>query len=393
MACKLFEPLCIRGVCLKNRITLSPLCMYSCDSTRPGLATPFHFAHLSTFARGNVGLVFTEATAVLPEGRITPKCLGLWTDEQAEKLKPTVQFVKDMGSVPAIQLAHAGRKASCRPPSVPVRPGAPLTKEDEADGFVAWQTVGPTDLPVAPGWPKPIALDEAGLDNIVQAFSSSAARAISIGFEVIEIHMAHGYLLHTFLSPLSRGGLPFEKRIDFPLRVVDAVRKVIPERVPLFVRMSCIDGSPSSLNVDEWTIDDTVRFSILLKQHGVDVIDCSSGGISGAPSFRVDDSGKPLGNSNRPPGFQVPYAEAVKHQCDMLTMAVGVITQPDQAEEIIREGKADLVALGRELMWDPFWALHAAQTLGVDPNNRMWTPQYSWAITRRGEIQKLNEKK
>ena len=228
----LFEPLSLRGVTLPNRIAVSPLCMYSAIE---GMAQPWHFAHLSTFARGKAGLVFTEATAVEARGRITPQCLGIWTDEQAQALKPITEFIESMGSVPGIQLAHAGRKASVRRP-FSEKPGSALNEEDAAHGEPAWETVAPSDEPVGPGFPAPLALDQPGLDEIKDAFVQATKRSVSAGFKVIELHMAHGYLLHSFLSPLSNHrsdsyGGDIEGRMRFPLEVVKAVRDVMPRRL------------------------------------------------------------------------------------------------------------------------------------------------------------------
>ena len=270
----LFDPLPLRGITLPNRIVVSPLCMYSAID---GMAQPWHFAHLSTFARGKAGLVFTEATAVEARGRITPQCLGIWTDEQAQALKPITEFIESMGSVPGIQLAHAGRKASIRRPFTE-KPGSPLNEEDAARGEPAWQTVAPSAEPVGPGFPTPTELDQAGLEAIKDAFVQAAKRSVNVGFKVIELHMAHGYLLHSFLSPLSNhrsdsysGGI--EGRMRFPLEVVKAVRAVIPEDCPLFSRISAIDGLEGG-----WSMDDSVIFCQAMADCGVDVVDCSSGG-------------------------------------------------------------------------------------------------------------------
>ncbi|MDH3387626.1 MAG: NADH:flavin oxidoreductase/NADH oxidase [Gammaproteobacteria bacterium] len=385
---KLFEPLTIRDTRLPNRIVVSPLCQYSAVD---GLAQPWHFAHLSTFARGKAGLVFTEATAVEERGRITPVCLGIWNDAQADALRPITAFIESMGCVPGMQLAHAGRKASTRPPFA-ARGPIPLNEADRETDGAPWQTVAPSALPVADGWHVPAELDAAGLQQVRQAFVDAARRAVDAGFRVLELHMAHGYLLHSFLSPLGnqRGdayGGDLESRMRFPLEVASAVREAIPDGMPLFSRISAIDGREGG-----WTIEDSVVFSDKMLQAGVDVVDCSSGGIGGAPRFRSDDSGKPLtADSARSPGFQVPFSRRLREQTGIKSMAVGVIIDPHQAEEILQSGGADLVALGRELMYDPFWPLHAAQALGVDPDYRMWPTQYAWAIDRRAQIKTLNQ--
>lgn len=385
---KLFEPLTLRGTTLPNRIVVSPLCQYSAVD---GLAVPWHFAHLSTFARGKAGLVFTEAAAVEERGRITPDCLGIWTDQQAEALRPIVEFIESQDCVPGMQLAHAGRKGSTRAPFVP-KGASPLTAEDAAEAGAPWLTVAPSALPVTDGWHVPEALDEAGLETVKQAFVDAARRAIEVGFRVLELHMAHGYLLHSFLSPLSNQredawGGDLEGRMRFPLEVAAAVRAAMPDELPLFARISAIDGREGG-----WQLDDSVTLAARLAAVGVDVVDCSSGGIGGAPRFRSDDSGKPLSaDSARAPGFQVPFASRLRAEAGVGTMAVGVIIDPRQAEDILQAGDADLVAIGRELMYDPFWPLHAAEALGVDPDYRMWPKQYAWAVDRRAQIKRLNQ--
>ncbi len=383
----LFSPLQLRGITLTNRIVVSPLCMYSAVE---GLAQPWHFAHLSTFARGKAGLVFAEATAVEARGRITPQCLGIWSDEQAEALKPITAFIESMGSVAGIQLAHAGRKASTRRP-FSEKPGAPLRADETDCGKSGWPTVAPSALAIGPAWPVPTALDAAELETIKDAFVAAARRSVNAGFRVIELHMAHGYLLHSFLSPLSNHrrdqyGGDIQGRMRFPLEVARAVRAAMPDDYPLFTRISAIDGG-----ADGWTMDDSIVLCQTMVQSGVDVVDCSSGGINGAPRFRSDDTGKPLtASSARQPGFQVLYAERARRETAIKSMAVGVIIDPHQAEDILQSGGADLVALGREIMHNPFWPLHAAEALGVDPDFKMWPNQYAWAVDRRAQIARLN---
>jgi 2,4-dienoyl-CoA reductase-like NADH-dependent reductase (Old Yellow Enzyme family) len=356
-----------------------------------GLAQPWHFAHLSTFARGKAGLVFTEATAVEARGRITPACLGIWTDEQAQALKPITAFIESMGCVPGMQLAHAGRKASTRPPFSEKGP-IPLNQADSAQDGAPWQTVAPSPLPVVDGWHVPIELDDDGLRQVKEAFVAATRRAVATGFRVIELHMAHGYLLHSFLSPLGnqrldRYGGDLDGRMRFPLEVAAAVRAAMPDELPLFARISAIDGKEGG-----WSIEDSVVLGEKMAAAGVDVVDCSSGGIGGAPRFRSDDSGKPLtAGSARVPGFQVPFSRRLRAETSLKSMAVGVIIDPHQAEEILQSGGADLVALGREIMHDPFWPLHAAEALGVDPDYHLWPKQYAWAVDRRAQIKTLNQ--
>jgi 2,4-dienoyl-CoA reductase-like NADH-dependent reductase (Old Yellow Enzyme family) len=378
----LFSPLQIRGVTLANRIAVSPLCMYSAVD---GVAQPFHFAHLSTFARGKAGLVFFEATAISPEGRITPHCLGIWNDEQAAAIAPIVEFIASMGVVPGIQLAHAGRKGSSAAPFQGAKPIA----SDHPDG---WQCVAPSPIAVAPGFPTPSELSVDGIARIVSDFVEAAKRSVNCGFKVIELHGAHGYLINSFLSPLSNQrsdqyGGDIAGRMRFPLEVASAVREAVGEEVALFFRISSVDSAEGG-----WSMDDSVMLAKELGKAGIDVVDCSAGGISGGPSFRVSDEGKPLNKASaRKPGFQVPYAERIKKETAVQSMAVGVIIDPHQAEAIVADGRADLVALGREIMYNPFWPLHAAQTLRVDPEFDLWPPQYKWAVDRREQIRKLNE--
>ncbi len=375
----LFSSLTIRGTTLPNRVVVSPLCMYSAID---GMPQPFHFAHLSSFARGGAGLVFTEATAIVPQGRITPQCLGIWNDQQAAAIKPIVDFIKSMGMVAGIQLAHAGRKAST---AAPFHGAKPLLS-DHPD---SWQVVGPSALPVAEGFPMPHELSVSEINELVSAFVDAAKRSIDCGFEVIELHGAHGYLMHSFLSPISNQrtdeyGGDLTQRMRFPLEVTRAVRAAIGDDIPLFFRISAIDGLQGG-----WTLDDSVVLSQQLADAGIDVVDCSSGGIQGAPRFRINDDGSPLKQSSaREPGFQVPYAQRIKDETSLKSMAVGVIIDPHQAESIIKNNEADLVALGREIMYDPFWPLHAAQTLNADPDFDLWPPQYKWAVDRREQIRK-----
>jgi len=381
----LFSPITIRSVSLHNRVVLSPLCMYV---ARDGVANAFHFSHLTAFARGRVGLVFTEATAVSPEGRISHGCCGLWNDAQVDAYRPIAEAISSLGSVPAIQIAHAGRKGSAREPW---RGGIPLDASDAANGQPSWEVIGPSAAAVGPDWPTPSAMTEPDVESMVQKFAAAANRALRAGFKVLEVHAAHGYLIHSFLSPQAnnrndRYGGDLAGRMRFALEVASAVRAAWPEELPLFFRISAVDG-----RADGWTIEDSVVLARELKARGVDVVDCSAGGIAGAPAFRARDDGQPLkSNGERPPGFQVPYAERIRRDAEIATMAVGVITRGPQAEEILQNGRADLVAIGRELMYDPYWPLRAAEALGCDPDRKMWPPSYGWAIKRRAEIEAGN---
>ncbi len=346
----LFSPLELREITFRNRIFVSPMCQYS---SHDGLADNWHLVHLGSRAVGGAGLVMVEATAVNPEGRISPHDSGLWNDAQLEAFAPIARFITEQGSVPAIQLSHAGRKASC---SAPWQGGTPLKIEDGG-----WQTLAPSALPFSSGHPLPLALTKEQLDAIEADFISATKRAYAAGFKVVEVHMAHGYLLHEFLSPLANKrqddyGGSLENRLRFPLRIARAVRKEWPESLPLFVRISATDWLP-----DGWDIEQSVTLSKQLKEYGVDLIDCSSG-------FAVPNEPVPFG-----PGFQVPFAARIRAETGIGTGAVGFITDPAQAEQIVANGQADVVFLARQLLRDPYWPLHAAQALRVEP---AWPNQY-----------------
>ena len=385
---KLFSKLKIRGIEFPNRLVLSPLCMYS---AKDGIANEWHFSHLSTFARARIGCIFAEATAVREEGKITPYCLGLWNENQKNAFKPIVSFIKKMGSVPAFQLAHAGRKASAKEPW---KGGLPLDKEDEKKGIIAWKTVAPSSIALAEGWQVPKALERKEIDDLVLSYVKSAKLAIEAGFQVLEIHAAHGYLLHSFLSPISNKrndeyGGTLEGRAKMLKDIAISIRNNISDTVPLFCRISAVDGQKNG-----WELNDSISLSKILADVGIDVIDCSSGGIAGRPRFAANDDGSALkSNLDRGLGFQVPYADEIKKNSEIKTMAVGVIVDPKQAENILTEEKADLIAMGRELMYNPFWLLHAAQVLGVDPDFNLWPEQYKWGVNRRSKIEKFNNVK
>ena len=384
MNIKLFSSLQLRGVVLPNRIVLSPLCMYS---AKHGVANDWHFSHLSAFARARIGLIFAEATAVQKDGRITPFCLGLWNKKQSRALKPIVNFIKEMGSVPGFQLAHAGRKAGTKEPW---NGGGPLDKNDKIKDHRPWRTIAPSAIPLAEGWVTPKAMDKEDIKKIIQSYVLSAKLAIETGFEVLEVHAAHGYLLHSFLSPLSnkrndRYGGDLIGRSRLMVEIINALRNVMPKTMPLFCRISAVDGLENG-----WTMQDSIELSRILSKIGVDVVDCSSGGLKGRPRFVAHDNGEIMKtNTDRGLGFQVPYAEKIKKDVDIKTMAVGVIIDAHQAEDILQQNKADLIAMGRELMYNPFWPLHAAQQLKADPKFSLWPKQYKWGINRRSDIEKF----
>ena len=347
----LFSPLAQRAMTLRNRIVVSPMCQYSCVD---GLATDWHLVHLGSRAVGGAGAVIVEATAVEARGRISPHDVGLWQDGQIEPLARVTRFLREHGAVAGAQLAHAGRKAGT---ARPWEGGEPLPV-----GAGGWTPVAPSAMPFAEGHPVPVELDAAGLAGIVRAFAAAAQRALAAGFELIELHAAHGYLLHQFLSPLSnrrtdRYGGAFENRLRLPLEVVQAVRAVWPQRLPLWMRVSATDWAEAA----GWDLPQTVALARELKEHGVDLLDCSSGGTLPRPKI-------PAG-----PGFQVPFAEVVRRETGIATGAVGLITEPWQAEEIVAAGRADVVLLGRQFLRDPYWPLHAAKALAVDLD---WPPQY-----------------
>jgi 2,4-dienoyl-CoA reductase-like NADH-dependent reductase (Old Yellow Enzyme family) len=350
---KLFEPLTIRNTTFKNRIFISPMCMYSAEE---GVPNNWHLVHLGSFAKGGAALVMAEATAVVPEGRISPGDTGLWNEEQRQKFSEITAFIKSQGSVPAIQLAHAGRKAST---AIPWAGHGALSK---AEG--GWNVVGPSAIAFSDHYKMPTELSQADLRNLLTSYEKSANLAVAAGFEVIEVHAAHGYLLHEFLSPLSNKraddyGGSFEARIKFPLEVVSTVRRAIPEDMPLFVRISATDWVDGG-----WTIEDSVAFSRELAKVGVDLVDCSTGGNVAKAKIPVA------------PGYQVPFADAVRNQADIRTGAVGLITEPEQAESILQEGKADVVFIAREALRNPHWALQTAQKLNA---NIEWPRQYERA--------------
>ena len=356
---RLFQPLALRGLELPNRIAVSPMCQYS--AAEDGLATDWHLVHLGSRAVGGAGLVIFEATAVRPEGRISAHDLGIWSDAHIEPLRRITTFIESQGALAGIQLAHAGRKASTWRPwagrhgSVPVAEGG-------------WIPMGPSALPFDPEHAVPAELDQAGIDTVIRAFVEGAERALAAGFKVVEVHAAHGYLLHQFLSPLSNRreddyGGTFEKRIRLLLDVTRAVRATWPDELPVLVRLSATDWVD-----DGWNPDETVELARRLKAVGVDLIDVSSGGTSANAEI-------PIG-----PGYQTQFAERVRREAEIATGAVGLITEALQAERVLSDGQADLILLARELLRDPYWPLHAAGYLG--DASVPWPAQYVRAAQR-----------
>jgi 2,4-dienoyl-CoA reductase-like NADH-dependent reductase (Old Yellow Enzyme family) len=351
----LFQPLTVRSVTLRNRIGVSPMCQYS---ALDGVANDWHYVHLGSRAVGGAGLVIVEATGVAPEGRITPGCMGLWSEQHIEPLARIARFVKAQGAVAGIQIAHAGRKASA---DLPWKGGAHLS---EAQG--GWETIAPSAIAFGGNLTKvPRAMTEMDIARVQNDFVATAKRALTAGFEWLELHAAHGYLFNEFLSPLSNHradnyGGSFENRIRLLLDTTRAVRKIWPDHLPLAVRISAIDWMPGG-----WQIEDSIALAKLLKAEGVDLMDCSSGGVVPDAKIKVE------------PGYQVPFAEKIRHGANIPTAAVGFITEPKQADDIVRNGQADLVLLARQMLVDPYWPAHAAKALGhklTPPNQyaRAW---------------------
>mgnify|MGYP006283133241 CR=1 FL=1 len=349
----LFSPLSLRETTIPNRVMVSPMCQYS---TADGVATDWHLVHLGSRAVGGAGVVMTEATAVEARGRISPHDLGIWSQEHADALAPIAEFISEQGSVPAIQLAHAGRKAS------KTRPWDGSEPLQSADG--GWETVAPSAEPYPYDAEPPAqrAMSAADVEDVTQAFVQAAKRADDAGFEIAEVHAAHGYLLHEFLSPVTNDrddeyGGSFENRTRLVREITAAVREVWPDDKPVFVRISATDWLPDR---DSWDVDQSVRLAPLLAEAGADLVDVSAGGIH--PDQQIPTSG---------PGYQIPYAETIKENTDLAVGAVGGITEPEQADQLIRNGRADLAIVGREHLRDPYFTLHAAQQLGVDVDLRV----------------------
>jgi 2,4-dienoyl-CoA reductase-like NADH-dependent reductase (Old Yellow Enzyme family) len=347
---KLFTPLQIKGITLKNRIVVSPMCQYS---ALDGFANDWHFVHLASRAIGGAGLIITEATAVSPEGRITPDDLGIWSDDHIEKLRRITSFITDQGSVPGIQLAHAGRKAST---FSPWKGKGKIAVENGG-----WMTFAPSDIPYSKHYPLPLKLQIEDINQVVKDFAFAAERAVQAGFKVIELHCAHGYLLHQFISPLTNErddtyGGNFENRIRILLEIIKAVKKRLPEDFPLFVRISATDWAEGG-----WDTEDSVRLSEILLESGVDLIDVSTGGLVSHQQITVG------------PGYQLPFASEIKRKTGILTGAVGMISNAIQAETILNNGDADLIVIAREMLNDPYFPLHAAAILGEDVS---WPVQY-----------------
>jgi 2,4-dienoyl-CoA reductase-like NADH-dependent reductase (Old Yellow Enzyme family) len=353
---RLFSPITIRELQFRNRIFVSPMCQYSSEN---GMPTPWHLVHLGSRAIGGAGLVMVEASGVSPEGRITPDDSGIWSAAHAEAFRPLVSFLQDHGAVPAIQLAHAGRKASTESPW--------KGGKEVKDAGRVWQTVAPSGVRFDDGYPMPKEMTENDIEKVIKDFVQAARYSLDAGFQVIELHFAHGYLVHEFLSPLSNKRKDFfggslENRMRVALTIAEKVRAVWPAKWPVFTRISATDYIDGG-----WDLPQSVVLCKELKTRGIDLIDCSSGG--NAPHAKI-----PIG-----PGYQVPFSATIRRECSMPTGAVGMITEPEQAERIIATGEADVVLLAREILRDPYWPLHAAHKLGVDCT---WPKQYERAKPR-----------
>lgn len=346
----LFEPATFRALTLRNRIVVSPMCQYSAHD---GFLNDWHFVHLASRAVGGAGLVFTEAAAVTPEGRISPEDLGIWDDVHVNAFGRVARFVKGEGAAFGIQLAHAGRKGSTR------RPWEGQRRIEPDEG--GWEPLAPSAAPFADNYPMPRAMTQEDIGAVIDAFRRAAVRALGAGFDVVELHAAHGYLIHEFLSPLTNArtdeyGGSFDNRIRLCLEVVDAIRSVWPDPLPLFVRISATDWADGG-----WDIEQSVELARRLTGRGVDLIDCSSGGSVAHQKIQAG------------PGYQVPFAERIRRDAAIATGAVGMITEARQADAIVRAGQADLVLLAREMLRDPYWPLRAARELGHDVP---WPAQY-----------------
>ena len=375
----LFSPIEIRNLTLKNRIVASAMCQYSAIRGAP---TNWHLDHHALFAVGGVALGFTEATAVEERGRITHACTGIWDDCHIEPFRQIAEIYHRNGALAGMQLAHAGRKASCT-----IRSGGGEYLTETSGPEPKWETIAPSSIAFGKNEAFPKELTQPEIQEVVAAWAEAARRTEEAGFDVLEIHGAHGYLINQFLSPITNGrkdkyGGSLANRIRFALEVVDAVRSNWPSEKPLFFRLSSIDGV-----ADGWTIEESVQLANLLGEHGVDVVDCSAGGIL----HWIDTQLLTVGE-----GYQVPYAERIRSEAQIATMAVGLILSASHADQIIRTGQADLIALARTILFDPFWTLHAAQELGADPDFGMWPKQYRGSLSswyRRSFLESLQNEK
>ncbi|HEV8389685.1 MAG TPA: NADH:flavin oxidoreductase/NADH oxidase [Dongiaceae bacterium] len=372
----LFSPLTLRGLTLRNRVVLSPMCQYQAID---GLMQDWHYQHHSRFASGGLALGFVEATGVTRDGRITHGCTGIWSDDHVPALRRIAELYHTYGAACGIQIGHAGRRASAERPW---DGAAPIKRDDGPEA--AWQRVGPSPVPERDGYPAPRELTESEIQDLIAAFVGATRRALAAGFDVLEIHGAHGYLIHSFYSPISNrrtdafGGTR-DKRMRFPLLVAEAVRAAWPEDKPLFYRTSSVDGIEGGV-----TIEDTVALAQALKTRGIDLVDCSSGGMSGPAT---------LSTAKIAPGYQVPYAAAVRRHAHLPTMAVGAILDPRQADAVLAAGDADLIAIGRQLIAEPHWLYRAALELGHPDPASVLHKNYGFYLARRANVLDIAERR
>ena len=370
----LLQPITFRGVTARNRIVVSPMSQYAAIDAAP---TDWHLVHLGKFAMGGAGIVFVEETAVEERARKTYHCPGIYNDTQAKAWRRVTDFLRSQGALSAMQLGHAGRKVATKSPWEGF---APLTPEDAAKGEPPWQGIAPSPIAFKPGAMVPHEMDRDDIRQVIASHVEACRRTLDAGFDICEIHGAHGYIIQQFLSPITNKrtdayGGDRAGRMRFALELIEAVRDAWPNDRPLFFRASCVDGKGGA-----WDIEDTVALARELKPRGVDVIDCSSGGIEGPLTLAVVP---------RVPGYHVPFAEQIRREADLPTMAVGLITDPVQAEAYLAEGRCDLIALARELMWNPNWPVHAAQALGGGDPLALLPPSYAWWLRRREEVRTL----
>lgn len=365
---KLFTPIAVRGVTVRNRVMLSPMNQHRAHE---GYADDGLLVHLGKFALGGFGIIMTEATAIEPRGRVAPGDLGIWSDDHIAGLRRVCDYVKGAGATPGVQLAHSGRKGASQRPW---QGFGPLNEEDTKRGEPPWPLVSPTREALGPGHMVPDQLSLEGIDGILQSYADAAARADAAGFDVIEVHAGHGYLIASFLSPVintrnDEYGGDFAGRIRFALKVADAIRSRWPDHKPLMFRISSVDGHPEG-----WKIEDSIILARELKSHGVDIIDCSSGGLRQSTA---------LENAKRYPGYQVGYSAQIRRGADIATAAVGLILDGRQAEEILANGDADFIALGRQALYDPYWPHHVAQEFSIDPDFASWDISAGWWLAKR----------